>query len=290
MKRSLLIFIILFSLLLPGCAVEDPSAQVVSTTRPVYDFTTFLCQNTDITVALLVTENLSCLHDYTLQVRQMRMIEEADMIIMSGADLEEFLTDVLTIAKPVIDTSENVPLLCVEDSHQHGQNHHHAHDPHIWLSISNARIMASNICNGLISQFPRHKDTLLQNLEMLQAKFDTLESYGNQAFSGLKSRDLITFHDGFGYFADYWDLNILHSLEEESGSEASASELKELIQLVREYQIPAIFTEANGSVSAANVIAAETGISIKVLNMGMSDIDYFESMYHNIDAIKEALG
>ena len=290
MKIKISILLLLCALLC-GCTSGKASAQVVATTRPVYDFTTFLCRDTDITVDLLVTENVSCLHDYTLQVRQMRAIEGAQVVVLSGTGLEDFLTDALCSANAVIDSSEGIALLCAEHDHDHGDDgHHHEQDPHIWLSVSNAGIMTENICNGLIEQFPQHRDTLLENLEKLQGAFSELEAYGQQALSSLKSRELITFHDGFGYFADYWGLSILHSLEEEAGSEASAGQLKELITLVRQNDIPAIFVEENGSASAAQIISAETGTRIYALNMGMSDKNYFESMYQNIDTIKEALG
>ena len=79
-------------------------------------------------------------------------------------------------------------------------------------------------------------------------------------------------------------------MEEESGSEASAQELKHLISIVREHDLPAVFIEANGSVSAAEVIARETGAKICTLDMAMGGDSYFDAMYHNIDTIKEALG
>lgn len=293
MKKTLIILMLIVAMLLPGCSPQEQTAQVVATTKPVYDFTFCLCQNTDITVDLLVTESLSCLHDYTLQVRQMRAIEGAQVVVLSGAGLEAFLQDAIPSAKAVIDSSEGISLICAEheddDEHEH-DGHHHDQDPHIWLSVSNARIMAHNIFQGLCQQFPEYCSTFQENLEKLNAKFDTLDAYGQEALSNLSHRDLITFHDGFGYFAEYWNLNLVRSLEEESGSEASAAELKELIQLVTKYNIPAIFTEENGSTSAAQVVAREAGISVYTLNMGMSETDYFESMYHNIDTIKEALG
>ena len=80
------------------------------------------------------------------------------------------------------------------------------------------------------------------------------------------------------------------AVEEESGSEASAGELKELIQLVRDNDLPAVFTEKNGSASAAQLIRAETGCSVYSLDMAMSGSHYFEIMYRNIDTLKEALG
>ena len=55
------------------------------------------------------------------------------------------------------------------------------------------------------------------------------------------------------------------------------------------HALPAVFLEVNGSVSAAGVIARETGCRLFPLDMAMGDHDYFSAMYHNIDAIKEAL-
>ena len=100
---------------------------------------------------------------------------------------------------------------------------------------------------------------------------------------------MITFHDGFAYFADAFGLHILEAIEEESGSEASAAELISLINLVEDHNITAIFTERNGSASAASVIASETGVKIFTLDMAISGESYFEAMYHNIDTLKEAL-
>lgn len=291
MKKSICILILVCTVfVLTGCNAEH-TVDVVATTRPVYDFTTALCSGTDIAVELLVTESISCLHDYTLQVRQMRVVESAQTVVISGAGLESFLDDVFKSTQNIIDASLNIALSC--SGHQHEENngdHHHEEDPHIWLSVDNARIMAQNICDGLIRQFPESSSTLLSNLSELNRRFDALDAYGAAQLSELSNRDMITFHDGFSYFAEYWDLHILHALEEESGSEASANELRELIELVQEYQIPAIFTEENGSTSASRVVATETGISVFALNMGMSDKDYFETMYHNIDTVKEALG
>lgn len=289
MKKFLIAIVLLLSIVpVSGCS-RQANAQIVATTKPVYDFTSALCQNTDLNVSLLVSEKLSCLHDYTLQVHQMRAIESAELLILSGAGLEDFLEDALANADHVIDSSEGIILHCADHSH-HGEEHHHEHDPHIWLSVENARSMAQNIYRGLLQKYPQYQSVFEKNLFDLTVQFDQLDSYGKETLSQLSTDQLITFHDGFSYFADYWGLHILHSLEEESGSEASAAELKELIRLVRDNEIPAIFVEENGSTSAAYTVAQETGIRVYALNMGMSGNDYFEVMYSNIDTIREALG
>ena len=151
-------------------------------------------------------------------------------------------------------------------------------------------MMAQNISAGLAAAYPQYADRFAANLTALEAELNALQAYGEAQLANLSTRDLITFHDGFGYFAQAFDLHILEAVEEESGSEASAKELKHLIGIVREHRLPAVFTERFGSVSAAEVIARETGAHVFALDMAMGGDSYFEAMYHNIDTVKEAMG
>ena len=279
---------------LAGCSAA-PEAQVAATTLPVYEFTSRICEGTDISVARLVTESVSCLHDYALNVRQVRAVEAADVVVISGAGMEEFMEDLLH-DRSTIDASYGIELLEPEEhDHDHGheeeshEGHTHEEDPHIWLSPVNAAAMAENICNGLSAQYPEYAEDFEENLATLQAELEALHAYGEAQLADLSCRELITFHDGFAYLADAYGLEILRAVEEESGSEASAAELIELIEEVEHHDLPAIFTECNGSVSAAGIIARETGAGSFALDMAMGGDSYFEAMYHNIDTLKEAL-
>ena len=289
MKKLTVLFILI--LLLSGCTAEKPDAQIVATTLPVYEFTVQLCQGTGLTVNRLVTESVSCLHDYTLQVRQMRAIEGAQAVILSGGGLEAFLEDALGSAQTVIDASVGLSLLEShhDHAHDHGDAHHHEEDPHFWLSPAGAKIMAANICEGLAARYPEHAALFSSNLNALLAQLDALQAYGEEKLADLSCRELITFHDGFSYFAESFGLSVLKAVEEESGSEASAATLIGLVSLVNEHGITAIFTETNGATAAAQVIAAETGVQIFTLDMAMAGDSYFDAMYRNIDTVWEAL-
>lgn len=299
MKRILIILSVLL-LLLTGCAQTAEHAQVAATTLPVYEFTAALCEGTGITVTRLVTEEVSCLHDYSLNVRQVRAAEAAELIVISGAGLEAFLDDML-LGADIVDSSEGIELICPEEEHDHDHDHEeeshdhdhegHSHDqdPHIWLSPVHAMTMARNICTGLTKKYPEYADVFAANLETLVQQLQAVLDYGTSALFDLSCREIITFHDGFAYFAQCFDLTILEAVEEESGSEASARELIHLIEEVDHHNLPAIFTEKSGSVSAASIIARETGCTSYSLDMAMSGNSYFDAMYHNIDTIKEAL-
>ena len=295
MKRLCFILSILFIItLFPGCSVPAETAQIAATTLPVYEFTSRICEGTGITVTQLVNEAVSCLHDYSLNVSQVRSAESAQLIVISGAGLEDFMDDLLA-GKDIIDSSQGIHLIEGSHEHEHDQEevshdgHHHEEDPHIWLSPANAKIMARNICAGLSAHYPEHTQAFEENLAALFADLDTLQTYGDALLADLSCRELITFHDGFAYLAESFDLEILEAVEEESGSKASAAELIHLIKEVRHHQLPAIFTETLGSVSAAETISAETGAAIYALDMAMYGNSYFDAMYHNINTLKGAL-
>ena len=82
----------------------------------------------------------------------------------------------------------------------------------------------------------------------------------------------------------------MESIEEESGSEASAAQIIHLVDLVEKNALPAIFVETNGSDACAGIIHNETDVEIYMLDMAMAGNSYFDAMYHNIDTVKEALG
>ena len=274
--------------LLTGCAAPMPAAEVAATTGPVAQFAQAIAADTPITVAQVISEPVSCLHDYSLSVEQMKTLEQSKLVLLSGLGLEDFMADVLD-GKPTVNCSQGADLLTLDGHHDHDGHNHGHYDPHIWLSPSNAKIMAENICTALSAQRPDYADVFRANTDALQTRLEQLQTYGETALTELSCRKIITFHDGFAYLAHSFDLEILEAIEEESGSEASAKELIHIIELVENYHLPAIFTEKNGSVSAAAVICAETGVQTHVLDMAMGGSDYFAAMEENINILKEAL-
>lgn len=311
MKKRIIPLLLILALVLAGCgsggAVGAGNArmQVVTTTYPIYLFTSALTRDVDgVVVERLDTGSTSCLHDYTLSVNDMKKLADADVIAINGAGLEDFMDDALATSNAaVIDCDQGVDLLPALNSHDVEEDHaHDAHDhdhgdidPHYWMDPRRAVQMMENLADGLSQADPAHAQDYARAAqsctaqlsgwaEELDGLFDSARRQGVD-FSGL-----ITFHDGFQYFAAAYDLPLLASIEEEAGSEASAKEIVEITDLVKEKGIPVIFTEVNGSDATAQAIRRETGCAVEQLTMIMDGPDdqlenYYDALLANAKAV-----
>ncbi len=300
MKKRLGAAFLALLLLLSACSApaaegEDAALHILCTTYPVYLLTTAVTQGAEgVQVDLLVNAQTSCLHDYTLTVKDMKAIEGADVIVMNGVGLEEFMDDALAQTQAaVIDCSADIELLPLLEDHSHGDHDHDAeYDPHIWMDPLLAAEMLENIAAGLTQRTGRDlREPCLEAKEALEG------AYGDWKvrLEPLSGAGFITFHDGFQYFARSFGLDLLKAIEEEEGSTASAAEIKEVSALIGAWGVPAIFTEKNGSEATAKAIGRETGCGVYELDMLMSGEGsgigaYIEAMEADIQTILEALG
>ena len=282
---------------------EEGGLTLLATTYPVYLLASAVADGVEgVTVERLNTGEVSCLHDYTLSVGDMKLIEGADILAINGVGLEDFMGDALSSAQgAVIDCSQGIELLeSLGHSHSDGdeEDDHSGHyDPHIWMDPKNAIAMAGNLCLGLSEADPDHAQTYSDNLASVTSLVESWDSSMNDTIQeaeqngGVSISGLITFHDGFQYFAKAFDLPLLAAIEEEEGSEASAQVINETVSLVKEKQIPVIFTEVNGSDATAQAIARETGCAVAQLTMLMDGPDdgelanYLDGLSANITAI-----
>ena len=110
-------------------------------------------------------------------------------------------------------------------------------DPHVWMSCSNARIIASNILKALCQLEPKNKAFFEKNYQSLLSIINKRDSTIRESFK--KDPDLVRkfviYHPILTYFARDYQLEQL-AIEEE-GREPSASQLKSLIERARKEKI-----------------------------------------------------
>lgn len=296
MKKMLSLSLAL-TLLLTSCAQRQPETEgfhILCTTYPLYLFTTAVTEGVDgVEAELLVNSQTSCLHDYTLTVSDMKAIERADVIVMNGAGLEDFMSDALERSSAaVIDASADVELL---PAFGHGAHEGHPHaeefDPHFWMDPHRAGQMVETIVNALADLETDHAEAYRSNgAAALHALSQVDPYYRDMVFPPYP---LVTFHDGFQYFAAAQDFDLLRAIEEEDGATVSAAEIKELVALIEESHIPAIFVEKNGSRLAADVLSRETGCAVCELDLLMSGDGqgiqpYLDAMEANLKSVLTA--
>lgn len=305
MKKTILSLLLSGLLLLSGCGAgrsagaDTAEFQAAATTYPVYLLAQAVTDGVEgVSVSLVIDQEVSCLHNYTLTMQDMRAVEQADVLLINGMGLEDFLDDVLE-GRTLIDCSQGITPREPEEAddghdHDHGLESDHSHevDPHIWMDPRNAGVMAQNIAEGLAELDPDHAEAYRSNAEEAVQELTNFREEMLEKLDG-GHYDLITFHDGFGYFADSFGMHLLAAVEEEEGSEASAKTIVEITHLVEEDHLPAVFTEVNGSDATAQAICRECGIESYPLSMCMSGdgggLEAYEAVIRqNIETIMEA--
>ena len=277
-----------------GLFVSDAfSAQkeikIVASFYPMY----IMARNVTKGVPGVSVENLTppftgCLHDYALTPVDMKKLSGAKALVVNGAGMESFLESV-TAQHPglsIIRLSEGIPLI-----KSGGED-----NPHIWVSISAAIIQVKNLGAAMGKIDPAHKELYGKNTDNYAAKLEALRERMHTALAAYKGRNIITFHEAFPYFAGEFGLKIAAVVEREPGSEPSARELAETIELIKNSGSNAcvLFGEPQYPQAAAGVIAEETGLEVYVLDPAVSGPDeddaYIKIMEKNLEVLKKAFG
>jgi zinc transport system substrate-binding protein len=296
-NRTVIIIAVALSLILSACGSIDPYSEkspdegliIVTSFYPMYVFTINIAHDIPGVKVINMTEpQTGCLHDYQLVPADMKTLEQADIFVINGAGMESFLDKVISQLPEldIIEASEGIQLL----KDINGED-----NPHVWVSISGAIQEVKNITEGLARLDPGNADLYRKNSKGYIEKLEKLKDKMHDELRNIKTRDIVTFHEAFPYFAQEFDLNIVSVVEREPGSEPSAGELAETIRAINEAQVKVLFAEPQYSAKAAEAIANETGAKVYILDpvvTGPKDAapdSYEKTMEENLKVLTEAL-
>lgn len=157
-------------------------------------------------------------------------------------------------------------------------------DPHVWMSCSNARIIASNILKALCELEPKNKAFFEKNYQSLLSIIDKRDSTIKESFK--KDPDLVRkfviYHPILTYFARDYQLEQL-AIEEE-GREPSASQLKSLIERARKEKIKFCLIQAEFANRNATTFINES--HTKAMNINPLQGDWNRSMQEAAAAVQ----
>jgi zinc transport system substrate-binding protein len=249
---------ILMGLLLQGfpCDAGESATRTIVTT--FYPIQIAVLNVTDgvkgVQVVNLAAPTSGCLHDYQLTPRDQAILSRADMVVANGAGMESFLDSLIRLrpAVRIIDASVGIDLLVSGG----------VTNSHVWLSPTRHIRQVHAIAAGLAAWDPVHADVYRANASRYEGELKTLKVSMDRELGTLRTRDIITFHEAFPYFADEFGLKVAAVIEREPGTEPSAGELAALIRQVRASGVKVLFVEPQYSVKSAEAIARETGAEL----------------------------
>jgi len=298
-KFRILTLFTCFLLILSGCGgnlqtkQNDSSADgltIITSFYPIYIETINVTKDIEgVKVINMTQAQTGCLHDYSLTTENLKTLSDGDVFIINGAGMESFLDKVVDQLPSinVVDASKNISLLTNDDGEE---------NPHVWVSITHAMTQVSNIASQLSAVDPDHADKYNANAKAYNDRLQALKDEMHSIIDNLPNKDIITFHEAFPYFAEEFNLNIAAVIEREPGTEPSAKELEETIEIVKNSGIKALFAEPQYSSKIADTIASETGATVYYLDpivTGDADPngydDYINKMRKNLKVLEEAL-
>ena len=254
-------------------------------------------------------------HVYQPTPQAARVVAEADVLFINGLGFEGWLERLVEAApfagSLVVATTGIEPIAFGdhddheeghEEGHEEATDHHGEHgafDPHAWHSFTNAIIYANNIAAGLAQVDPTNAGFYYQNHQIFVNEIRELKAEADVIMAALPidKRTVVTPHDGFGYFADLYNLRFEAPQGLSTESEASAADVAKLILLIRKQEISAVFIESITDNRLMEQIANETGAVIggKLYSDALSSEDqpastYLDMMRHNTKTLSQALG
>lgn len=242
-------------------------------------------------------------HAYRQTRTDIVSLTRADVVLWHGLNLEAqmrpFMAE-LAGRTQVVAVGEAVPadLLLGDPEYADQPDPHVWMDPKLWLHVVDA------VEEALAAGDPDNAAVFEANAAMLREELEEFSAYAVEALGSVPEsrRVLVTAHDAFAYFGRAYDFEVMGIQGISTQSEAGLQRIRELVDILVERDITAVFVET--SVSDRNVRAliegaAAEGHTVEIGGELFSDAMGVAGTYegtflgmldHNATAISAALG
>lgn len=270
--------------------VDDGKLKVAATLFPYYDFTRQIAGDA-VDLSMVVPAGMDS-HSFEPTPADIRLLENADLLICNGGAMEHWVDQVLDSLNndhltvvTMMDYVDVVEEEIVEGMEADGEEHHHGeevhggedgkaedsvedeaafeieYDEHIWTSPVNARKICQVIADTLTALDAENSGRYEAAAEDYMGKLAALDGEFRQVVSGADT-DLLIMADKFPlrYFADTYGLRYRAAFTGcAADTEPSAKTIAYLIDKVREENLPAVYYLELSSHRVAEIIHEETG-------------------------------
>lgn len=247
---------------------QSISLKITTSIKPLGLMLTELTQNTSAQITVLIPANQSS-HDFSLKPKDIVRLQQADLIVWVGPELESFLhkpiqahseqmqNSVLTLLTAPSIKTQLLPLRTgakwhdvhhhhddhdAHDDHMHENHEHHGIDPHIWLSPELNLEIARLITKKLISLNPAQANQYLTNFKQFAHQLIDMDKLYRETFKHSAQRYLVL-HDSYQYLEKHYHLDVAGVLSMHPDRPASVKTLKEAQENIASSQVTCILGE-----------------------------------------------
>ena len=306
MKRYLVILlfgILAFSGIPSTVMAATPQLKVLATTFPIYHLAQRIVgQQEGIQVSQLLPVQVGCPHDYVLTPNDMRKLADADVLLVNGLGLEEFLGAPVHKVNPdlkIVDASSGIDGILYADhteNHTHGTNIGRHPNPHVFASPRMMARMALALAEKLVPLFPAGAEQFRTNAQTYADELNSLTDNFSELGKSVKNNRVVIQHDIFDYLARDAGLEVVAVIQSHPGQEPSAAEMLQLVQTIREKHPVAILTEPQYPDKIGQTLSRNSGIpaiSLDPVASGPEEAPgdhYLTSMRQNLAVLEKFLG
>ncbi len=314
MKRwiaLLLVFCCVFPLCV-GCQKKESSdkLRIVCTVFPLYDWVKNIVGDSDsVELSLLIT-NGSDLHSYQPSAEDMMKIASADLFFFVGGVSDAWVEDALRAhsSKSRVDVkTTEIPEIrlreiCSDSTLEHHTHEHGAMDEHLWLSLENAKIASSYLCEQICRLDEEKSEYYRENLTQYSASLSALdEEYAALVSSVDDPMMLCADRFPFVYLAEDYGIRYIAAFEGcSTDANASPDTILRLAKPLDEHSLRAIaVSERSDRRLAESVRAASRDKDQTILRLNsMQSVskteidggaDYLNVMKENLETLRGLL-
>ncbi|PZX46420.1 metal ABC transporter solute-binding protein, Zn/Mn family [Algoriphagus chordae] len=196
-------------------------------------------------------------HLYKASVRDLDLLQNADLVIYHGLFLEGKMTEIfekLAFSQSLINVSEEIPQELLLRSGPEA----HSVDPHIWFDVSLWSLALAHASEEIIKWQPEWESDISKNTESYLSQLALLHQDNLSKVAELRKANqaLITAHDAFSYFGKAYNLEVLGLQGLSTLSEPGLRDLTGLVSFIVERNIHAVFAEQTISPKAIEAVVA----------------------------------
>lgn len=257
MKKYLLLLTV--TLILASCTTnpQDTRRKITVTIEPLRYFTEQIAGEKFVVNTMVPQGGNPETYEPTAQ--QMVKLAESDLYIKVGnIGFERTWMKKLSQNAPhtiIIDSSEGIEL---------AHSSHGVTDPHTWMSTNNAKQIARNIYEALVSINARDSASYRRNYEALIDTIEATDMRLREQLTRDKSQAFLIDHPALTYFAR--DYELLQIPVEEEGREPSAAQLKKTIQLAKDKKVKVMFVQKQFETRSTKIVSQEVGAETIAIN------------------------